>query len=646
VIVFGLLLANAVQGEPASPPVAAAGSPAEKLPLAAFAHLPFVEYAEISPDGTHWAGLLGVNGIQVVAILNLFDKTEKIARVALPDGTEADWIHWVNADNVLIGLDALQSIEGEDLYITRTAALNRISGKLTTLLWDLAGQNAGDVLWFPHDNSSSVLISGQNSVYESEEFWPAVYSVDVTNGRHHSIVSPHAGVTEWGADSAGTVRIGIGYDDSKRTSRLLYRSAGGRESFKVIDRADSRKRESLNLPFMFLPGGDHALVVHDNEQGMSSIYEVDLATQTQVRQVYSPSAGEVDSLVLSSDGSTLLGVSDTSAAGGMHWMDSNLAMLQRAFDKTVDEAQATILSLSDDRRSMLVRIGSASTPGGIYYYSLNDLKLRRLATINELIGTQHLAPVKVISYPARDGLAIEGLLTLPVGRDPHKLPFIVMPHGGPWAQDTLVYDYWVQFLANRGYAVLQPNFRGSTGYGTEFLRKGEGQLGLAMQDDISDGVRWAVSQGLADAGRVCILGGSYGGYAAMWGIARDPDLYRCAISIAGVSSLKREVNDFANDLHGNKYRDDWQRMTPDFDAVSPLNAVERIKTPLLLIHGKKDITVAHSQSVKMYDRMRKAGKTVEFVSLPQADHYYTRQDDRVALLTAIETFLAKYNPAD
>jgi dipeptidyl aminopeptidase/acylaminoacyl peptidase len=204
----------------------------------------------------------------------------------------------------------------------------------------------------------------------------------------------------------------------------------------------------------------------------------------------------------------------------------------------------------------------------------------------------------------------------------------------------------VQFLANRGYAVLQPNFRGSTGYGTDFLHAGDGQLGLAMQDDVTDGVKWAIGEGLADAHRVCIVGASYGGYAAMWGIAKDPDQYRCAISIAGVSSVKREVNSFAAALNSNMNRDTWERMAPDFDAVSPINAVDRIKTPLLLIHGKKDVTVPYVQSSKMNDRMHKAAKTVEFLSLPLADHYYTRQDDRVALLKAIEAFLARYNPAD
>lgn len=621
--------------------------PAGRLPVADFGQLPFVEHAELSPDGTHWAGLLGVGGVQVVAMLSVSDRTERVVRTSLPDGMQARGLRWVNADNVLVGVDMLQPVGHDDWYISRTIALNRASGKLTPLLWDLGGQSASDVLWWPNDDGNEVLISGQNSVYEGEQWWPAVHRVNVTNGHEHIVVSPHPGITGWGADGAGSVRVGIGYDDFHETSRLVYRPAGSRASFRTVDRADARKREGLQVPFMFLPGGDHALVIHDDERGMSAIYEIDLATQSEMRAVYAAPAGEVDGVVVSADGATLLGAHDTSLHGRMHWFDADLAALQVAFDKAVPGAGAAIESMSRDRSAMLLRIGAADMPGAIYYYRPSEGILHRLAASNERLGpTRHLAPVKAISYKARDGLEIEGVVTLPVGRDPHKLPFIVMPHGGPWARDGLEYDYWVQFLANRGYGVLQPNFRGSTGYGTEFLKKGEGQLGLAMQDDVTDAVRWAVGQGLADASRVCIVGASYGGYAAMWGTVKDPDQYRCAISIAGVSSLSREVNDFANDMHERKYRDDWKRMAPDFDAVSPIKAVERIKTPLLLIHGKQDITVAHLQSAKMYDRMRSAGKTVEFVSLPLADHYYTRQEDRIALLTAMENFLAQYNPAD
>ncbi|HZV09769.1 MAG TPA: prolyl oligopeptidase family serine peptidase, partial [Novosphingobium sp.] len=370
------------------------------------------------------------------------------------------------------------------------------------------------------------------------------------------------------------------------------------------------KRERVIQPLVFLPGGDHALVRHEDEHGHDQIYEMDLISRQDVHPFYTAPEGQwVQHVILSADESTVLGVRLGGGDRAIHWLDPTLAEVQAQFDKAVGNRRAEILSLTPDRKRMLVLLDRADTPGALYFYDIDQGRLQKLAPLNQPLGTTPLAPVRHVSFHARDGLAIEAILTLPPGLPAYKLPIIMLPHGGPWAHDSLDYDYWAQFLAAQGYAVMQPNFRGSTGYGTAFERKGEGQLGLAMQDDITDGLKWAVAQGLADPARACIMGGSYGGYAAMWGAAKDPDLYRCAISIAGVASLRREVNGFGDYLMGNKYRDDWGRMSADFAAVSPANAADRIKAPLLLIHGSKDVTVNPAQSELMASRMRAAGKT-------------------------------------
>ena len=637
-----LIAASAASAEPA----AVTPKAVTKLPVEAFAQIPFVERAKISPNGTRLAGLLGIGGAQSIAILNMFDTSDKPVRISVPDGTQANSVRWVNEDNIVVGLTTLLPVENDRWYVSRAIAISRKSGKITKLLWDSGGQNAGDILWIPSDGSNEILISAQDSIYSNEDgFWPTVYRVDVTTGRKRLAAKGHEGVLSWSADSAGNIRAGEGYDDSTRTSRLLYR-AEGNGLFRTIDRADFRKGEGLHPPFMFLPGTSHGLVLHDDEHGNTGIYEYDLATQKDVKPIFIPTKGDVEGVILSADESALLGAYTSAQTDNLHWFDPKLAELQTQFDKAVPNANVRIESFSQDRTKMLVRVSSADMPGVIFYYDTAVGSLKKIAPINEQIGGKHLAPVTLVHYKARDGLEIEGILTLPAGRDPKKLPFIVLPHGGPWGQDTLGYDYWSQFLANRGYAVLQPNFRGSTGYGTPFVDKGKGQLGLAIQDDVTDGVKWAITEGIADPKRLCIVGASYGGYAAMWGVVKDPDLYRCAISISGVASLRRETNDFGNDFRAGLYRDQWKAMTPDFAAVSPLNATGRIEVPLLLIHGKKDVTVDHVHSAKMYAAMQKAGKAVEFVSVPLADHYFTRQPDRVTLLTAMESFLTKYNPAD
>ena len=197
---------------------------------------------------------------------------------------------------------------------SRTVAINRVTGKVTKLIWNVGGQNASDVIWLPNDTSNEVLISAQNSIYLGDEYWPAVHRVDVTNGHDRVLVNGQTDVSTWAADGEGNVRVGVGYNDDSRRARLVYRPAGSHSVFRTVDRADIRKGESLLQPFMFLNDGDHALVTHDNEHGMSGIYEINLATQQEIRAVHTPSVGEVADPIVSRDCAILLGATSTAAA--------------------------------------------------------------------------------------------------------------------------------------------------------------------------------------------------------------------------------------------------------------------------------------------------------------------------------------------
>ena len=642
-----LLLGPPLPAQPATPlPTKPALDVSGRIPVADFALLPFISLPRLSADGSILAGMINLRGEQVIATVNLFNNADHPVTVRLPEGTQVADLQWVNADNLLVTLYAQQPVETQSWIVTRLLGVNRKTGKLTKILWDSAGQNASDVVWTANDGSPSILVAAQNSIYEDENFWPTVWRVDVETGKRKVVQKGRPQVMNWYADSSGMIRAGESYDDDSRKFRLLYRGPEG-GSFKTVSSANARRQEALTTPFLFNSSTSTALAIHDDAKGRSAIYEVDMLTQEDLRTVYSaPNGSEVESVRLSKDGKTLLGASLAGSSSNVVWLDPELAAVQAAIDKSVPNRRARIVSLSADRTRMLIVIDRADTPGALYFFDVDGEKMQRVALFNEKLGIAPLNPVKTISYKARDGLDIEAVLTLPKGRVAKNLPVVVMPHGGPWAQDTLDYDYWAQFIASRGYAVIQPNFRGSTGYGTDFLRKGEGQLGLAMQDDLSDALAWLAKEGIADPKRACIVGASYGGYAAMWGLAKDPDQYRCAISISGVANLRREVNDFGNALRGKLYRDSWVRMAPDFAAVSPINAVTRIKAPLLLIHGKKDITVDFVQSESMFKKMRGAGKTVELVPLPLADHYFTRETDRLTLLSSIETFLLRHNPPD
>lgn len=629
----------------AQTPGAPAAKPLEKLPASAFAKLPFVEQPTLSPDGSHMAGLIAVGGEQRLVIMPTVGDRKGAPVIKLPDLTEVGSLRWVNDDHVIVKLYTLMPVEGDNWYVSRYAAVHRPTGRITNLLWNLQGQGA-DLLWVPDDGSSEVLIAAQNSIYSNfAEFWPAVYRVNVATGKWRTVENGRTNVYDWGADQQGRVRYAVSYRDSSTRSNLLYRGEGG-GSMRIAGRATLRDDEALTYPLEFVAGTDHALVLDKNDSGQAVLAEVDMTAGEQRRIVYAPDKGDAEGIWTTRDGSRVLGVFTSDPDQPIHWLDPALAAHQKGLNASAPSARVSIVSLSADQTKMLVRIGTPDNPGLLFHFDSVAGNLSRLAAMNDVIGSKRLSRAKLIRYKARDGLEIEAVLTLPRGRTAKALPFIVMPHGGPWAQDTLSYDYWAQFLAERGYGVIQPNFRGSTGYGQAFIEKAHGQIGLAMQDDLTDALQWAVGEGLADSGRVCIVGASYGGYAAMWGLAKDPGLYRCAISIAGVSNMRKEASDFGGSSRENLYRSQWAKMSNDFAAVSPINAVDRITAPLLLVHGKKDVTVDHAQSNKMHAAMRRAGKSSEFLSLPLADHYFTREADRLALLEAMEAFLAQHNPPE
>ena len=626
-------------------PAPAAAKPLEKLPASAFAKLPFIERPALSPDGSHMAGLIAVGGEQRLVIMPTEGYRKGAPVIKLPDLTEVGGLRWVNDDHVIVRLYALMPVEGENWYVSRYVSVHRPTGKITTLLWNMGGQSA-DLLWVPHDGSTEVLIAAQDSIYTNfAGFWPTVYRVDVATGKKRIDEKGRVNVFDWGTDRHGRVRYAISYRDDTTRSSFLYRGeAGG--SLRLTERATLRDDEGLTQPLEFVDGTDHALVLAENDAGQTVLAETNIASGEQQRVVFAPATGDAEGIWTTRDGSRVLGVFTSDPDRPIHWLDPALAEIQKGLNASAPAANVSIVSMSADQTKMLVRIESADNPGLLFYFDSVAGDLVRLAAMNDMIGNKRLSRAKLIRYKARDGLEIEAVLTLPRGRTHKALPFIVMPHGGPWAQDTLSYDYWAQFLAERGYGVIQPNFRGSTGYGQAFIEKAHGQIGLAMQDDLTDALQWAVAEGLADPERVCIVGASYGGYAAMWGLAKDPGLYRCAISIAGVSNMRKEASDFGSSSRENLYRSQWAKMSKDFAAVSPINAIDRITAPLLLIHGKKDVTVGHSQSDKMHAAMLRAGKSSEYLSLPLADHYFTREADRLALLEAMAAFLARHNPAE
>lgn len=619
-----------------------------EIPLSAeaFAATPFMDDPELSPNGQYLAARMASQGRQYLMIISMYGDPTVHARVSLSDGkVDVDWWRWVNDDWLLIGVSATTQFEGEDVRAQRVLSLNRTTGTMNRLAWDVSAQNGANVIWVANDGTPRMLLGIQRSIYVGLSFWTEVIDVDVSTGKFKTVVKPRVGVMSYYADGAGAVRLGYGYDDATRTGRLLYRPEGS-GLFKVIDRANYRRDQSINFPSTFLPQADRALTISDDEDGFSSLYELDLSTMARGKKLFGLKGYDIDGTIENRAGNGIDGIYVTEDAPRVEWLDPGLRDTQALIDKAVGSAKARIVSWNADRTQLVVKVGGADQAGAYYLYNrAQGGKMQRFAYVDETLKMRKLSPVSTISYKARDGVEIRGILTLPKGKAAKGLPLILLPHGGPEARDSEGYDWWVQFLAWRGYAVFQPNYRGSTGFGTKFLKLGNGEWGLKMQDDLNDAVTSLAQAGTIDPKRVCIAGASYGGYAALRAAQRDGSLYRCAISYAGVSDLAGMRRYDGQFLNGGGAADGWRESAPDFASVSPLRNPSSFGSPVLIMHGKLDLRVPVAQSRQMAEKLKAAGKDYRYVEQPLGDHHFSRAEDRLQFLQETEAFLAKYNPS-
>ena len=644
-----LALAAAIASPAGAPPQQAAPAtttrrraepPAGKVPLEVFAELPRLEGPQLSPDGRSMAVKAAVHGREVLAVEPLFGDAQPVLAGSDPAVDIDDW-RWVGNGWLAIGVGSEQDVLGTDMYVTRVIGMSADMSKVNRIDWSSKGQSA-DVIWVAHDGSPHVLMSEQTSVFSDEGgFYPTVYDVDLSTGRTRAVTAGRTNVFQWFPDADGTLRMGYRFDDDSHLSELLYR-ADTRHGFDAIEKSTSVD-DDLAIPEAVAPDG--SAIVLDDSSGRAAVYQTKLPDLSLGKMIYGSPRYDVDDVVLDAAGTGIDGIAITEAAPRVIWLNPTFKTLQDLLDKRLGAGNSRIISWSQDRTHLLVHVGGPSQAGALYFWDTADGTLQFLGWYNETLKNATLSPVTTIDYKARDGLSIEAMLTLPRGREAKNLPLIVMPHGGPQARDDEEWDWWVQFLAEQGYAVVQPNYRGSTGYGKAFEDAGLGQWGLKMQDDLNDAVAYLVKQGVADPKRVCIAGASYGGYAAMRAAERDGAIYRCAISYAGVSDLVA-MRAYDGEFLNGKTVGLWLRhQAPDFKAVSPRFDAASFSIPILIVAGKADHRVPVKQSRMMAAALKDAGKTYEYDEQPLADHFFSRAEDRLDFLKRMKAFLDKYDPA-
>lgn len=637
------LAAAAGEAQAPSPATSIGEAKPPILPVAAFAQRDLFSHPVMSPDGARVAVFIGADRQSGVKVLDS-GTTKSLATLILPEGMEYGWHRWAGSDIVLTSVSQIVSTVGTaETRASRLVALKVSTGK-TWFVGPKAMGLEGDDLIHVAEDGSSVLLSFQRSVYD----WPSVSRVSLLDpdSKAEEIQAPVRYVWEWYADDRGVVRMGPGWSEGKQQVR--YRTPHS-EKLSVVARIDDDEKDKFWEVSRIMGGSDEALVLDEDEDGRKVVARYNLATRERLATVYRNESWDVTNAWLDPAGK-LDAVDYVDNRDRRVWLAPSMTSLQTRLEGALDEEQVWVPSRARDNSRMLVFAGGASDPGGYYIYDSKRRALDVFANLRPELDLSVLARPEPISFLARDGTRIAGYLTLPRGRAPAGLPLIIMPRGGPYGvRDKLRYDDEVQLLANRGYAVLQPNFRGSGGYGRSFEEKGDGQIGRAMQDDLDDAMDWAVREGIADKARVCVVGASYGGYAAMWAVLRNPERYRCAASFAGVTDWKTLLSYDAKFLSRHRAREWKERVAGDnfaLDTVSPLRSIAKLDRPLLVAHGKKDTRVPFSQFKLLASQAGRAGVQFDQLVFDQAGHGFDDPTDEARWFSALEAFLAKHNPPE
>jgi dipeptidyl aminopeptidase/acylaminoacyl peptidase len=468
-----------------------------------------------------------------------------------------------------------------------------------------------------------------------------VFRINVNTAEMVKVAENPGNIMGWQTDHDGKLRIAITTDGVN--SSILFRETEDEEFKNVLT---TNFKETLS-PLFFTFDNKNVYASSNLGRDKAAIVKYDLANNKELEVIYEHPEVDVSSLFYSKKRKIIEGVSYTTWKRQYELFDDEVKLIFADLEDKLDGYEFAVTSQNKDEDKLLVRTYSDRSLGSYYMYDVKTKELNKLVEVSPWLNEDHMAEMKPISYQSRDGLTINGYLTLPVGVEAENIPVVVHPHGGPWARDGWGFSPTVQFLANRGYAVLQMNFRGSTGYGREFWEISFKQWGKTMQDDITDGVEWLKAEGIADPDRIGIFGGSYGGYAVLAGLAFTPDLYACGVDYVGVSNIFTLLNTIP------PY---WEPMldmfyeqigNPSSDSLllyeaSPVFHVDKIKAPLLVVQGAQDPRVNIDESDQIVEALKARGIDVPYLVKENEGHGFRNEENRFEMNRTMEQFLAKH----
>ncbi|MGH8196751.1 MAG: alpha/beta fold hydrolase [Steroidobacteraceae bacterium] len=633
---------------------------AEPLPAAAFASLPEMAMVCMTPDGQKVAWANDPGGKPIVIIFDLATGKD-IRRMSLGDYTIRN-LDWADNKTLLLTISTTRTF-GESTIAERRYEYFRIlavdasGGALRSLLLgdpekqavtgaSLVRLHTGKpetVLMSSFDFDQTAFrteIGSRLTAGRKDQGWlRSLFEVSTRTGEGRKIETGSPYTRDWIIDAQGRPAARSEWNPDNREFTILVKGGKGWKRIYESRGTDEFRLQALAADGKAIlatgaRGGDREKVWSiPVDGGPITVHyehpEFDIEHTVDDRFTGSPVGYQIGGLQRT-----------------IHWTDPKLDGLQQSISRAFPKLQTQIFDRSEDYKRVLVRAEYASNPPIYYLVDINRGTADIVGETYPMLANAELGTIDATSYKARDGVSIPVYLTLPPKREPAKLPLVVLPHGGPQARDDIGFDWLAQFFATRGYAVLQPQFRGSAGFRADLERAGAKQWGRGMQNDVTDGVRHLIDKGIADPARVCIVGGSYGGYAALAGAAFTPETYACAVSINGISDipnffgfLRRQYGDNSDALRS--WEDTVGNPTDeDLARFSPARSVDAIRAPILLAHATNDTIVPFSQTQYFAKLLRDQGKSFKLIELAGEDHWLSTSSSRLTVLQAMEEFLA------
>ena len=597
------------------------------IPMQDFFRNPEKSSFKISPNGEHIAYMKPWKARMNVFVMDM--NTKKEVRLTSSQERGIYWFAWLNNNRIGYIKDEGGN-ENMHFYAVNIDMSNEID---LTPFENVQARIIDDL-----EDDPNHIIMGLNK--RNPQIHDP-YRINVNDGKMDMIAENPGNISEWMTDHDGKLRIAI-TSDGVNTS-LLYRDKES-DGFKTILTTDFKVSVA---PLFFTFDNKNLYVASNRGRDKTAIFEFDLNKSKEGRLIFEHDEVDVSGLMYSRKRKVLTGVSYTVAKNEIVFFDTLRESLQQKLEEKLPGYEVGITSFSEDETKAVVVTYSDKSRGTYYYYDLDKNKLIELGQVSPWLNEEDMSEMKPVHYKSRDGLIINGYLSLPKGTNGKNLPVVVNPHGGPWHRDSWGYNSEVQFLTNRGFAVFQMNFRGSTGYGRDFWEKSFKQWGKSMQDDISDGVNWLIDEGIADPDRIAIYGASYGGYATLAGLAFTPDLYACGVDYVGVSSLFTFMESMPP--YWELYRSMMYEMVghPEEDkellaSASPLLHIDKIKAPLFIAQGANDPRVVKAESDQIVEALKNAGIDVPYMVKDDEGHGFYNEENQFDFYREMEKFLTKY----